>query len=51
MVRERIGELCRKTIETIHDREGLPTLRNQAVNDIVAQRSDRMLRLLEKFSG
>jgi hypothetical protein len=51
MVRERIGELCRKTIETIHDSEGLPTLRNQAVIDIVAQRSDRMLSLLERFTG
>jgi serine/threonine-protein kinase HipA len=51
MVRERIGELCRKTLETIHDREALPTLRNPTVNNIVAQRSDRMLGLLEKFSG
>jgi serine/threonine-protein kinase HipA len=50
MVRERIGELCRKTLETIHDREALPILRNPTVNNIVAQRSDRMLGLLEKFS-
>jgi serine/threonine-protein kinase HipA len=51
MVRERSGELCRKTLETIHDREALPTLRNPTVDNIVAQRSDRMLGLLEKFSG
>ena len=51
MVRERIGEPCRKTLETIHDREALPILRNPTVNNIVAQRSDRMLGLLEKFSG
>ena len=50
MVRERIGEICRKILETIHDREALPSLRNKTVNDIVAQRSDRMLGLLEKFS-
>jgi serine/threonine-protein kinase HipA len=51
MVRERIGEICRKILETIHDREALPTLRNPTVNNIVEQRSDRMLGLLEKFSG
>jgi hypothetical protein len=51
MVRERIGEICRKILETIHDREALPTLRNLTVNNIVEQRSDRMLGLLEKFSG
>ncbi|MGA0846469.1 MAG: type II toxin-antitoxin system HipA family toxin [Luteolibacter sp.] len=51
MVRERIGEICSKILETIHDRETLPSLRNKTVKDIVAQRSDRMLGLLKNFSG
>jgi serine/threonine-protein kinase HipA len=48
MVRERIGELCRRTHEATRDPSALPELQNQIVRDVVTRRVERMLGLLDK---
>jgi len=46
MVRERVGEICRKMLEAIHGGEGLPSLENATVREIVTKRAERMRELL-----
>lgn len=48
MVRERIGELCRRMHEATRDPSALPELQNQIVRDVVTRRVERMLGLLDK---
>lgn len=48
MVRERIGELCRRMHEATRDPSALPELQNQIVRDVVIRRVERMLGLLDK---
>jgi len=51
MVRERIGSLCRRILDAIHDPQDLPVSGETKVCDIVARRADRMLGLIDKANA
>lgn len=51
MVRERVREVCQKTLEAIRDPKALPELRNESVREIVTRRAGRMLGLLAMTKG
>ena len=51
MVRERVAEISRRILAATHDLAALPRLRNPKVREIVMQRAERMLGLLEKTAG
>ena len=51
MVRERIGEICRRMLEAIHEAGVLPEFQTPTVRDIVTRRAERMSGLLGRGNG
>ena len=51
MVRDRIGELCRRMLAAIHESGELPELKAPILLDIVTRRAERMSRLVQRSKG
>lgn len=51
MVRARLGEICQRMLEAMHDPLALPKLANESIRHGVTRRAERMLALLAKKKG
>jgi hypothetical protein len=51
VARERIKTVCRQILDATREPKALPELRDATVREIVTNRAERMLGLMEKTAG